>query len=187
MKFLVAERKYWSFRMSLTMAGTITVKSSFSQYFVNRQVCVSLCSFLQNVYQHLPLYAFITAKANWLFKPQRGYPSCRQAKNTLVRLPIANCIRQTLRNRILRPGSCISNNWGRDHICLYQKTYIYNHDLAAICESHHLNICESHQLFISIIFLNCICSDSLTDVHALVVSCKVCLLRLLMQSALIPT
>ena len=28
--------------MSLTMAGTITVQSSFSQYFVNRQVRVSL-------------------------------------------------------------------------------------------------------------------------------------------------
>ena len=29
--------------------------------------------------------------------PQRGYPSCRQAKETLIWVSIANCIRQSLR------------------------------------------------------------------------------------------
>ena len=57
------------------------------------------------------MHLYITAKTSWLFKPQSGYHSCRQAEETVVPLGImvlvTNFIRQP--NRKL-PSSSYNHN-----------------------------------------------------------------------------
>ena len=112
----------------------IIVYLLYKFYFKAVEIKMLLCIY------GVPIHLYCIHCKNNLVVLSTGwlYPSYRRAKKNLVTLTIANCTRQLLRNHILLPGSCVSNNWGKGHICLYQKVCNNNHNLADIVTTEHL-------------------------------------------------
>ena len=106
----------WSYVLSLIDASSISLYKNTIHLLFTWNVCVRQMITISRYYKNKLV-------ADKLKKTL--------VSTVLVRLSIAICIRQLLRNHIMQRSS-ISNNWGRGHMCLYQKACNNNHMILQI-------------------------------------------------------